>query len=362
MNGRRLDPNDPDFPHGTPQGERLGCTATFPCPGKPTTCREIQREARKVRDSDKTPKYYLSAPLRRHIQNYLDRGWTSTAIYEAAGVSVDAVRGIKTGRNPIVTAKVAKAVLDVNRDTLLSLDDSATPIPVAECSWMLGALYADGHTVTALAARLGCDIRSARGVIRGTSKRISRDFYADIVTLHDMMASTPGPDTTAANQARRRAAALGFRTPDEYAPDGTLWADDGLDEKTRKRLRERYDRSYARLTALLLSLRGGLSAEQIAEKIAEQVPGTKPDDVRRWREQAGLRFETPVRGEVSILCPGQDAEVAKVMGVLDRWLAIFEADPFPFAFELGFMQLKGWAHLDMPRGITLRKSNRPLAA
>jgi hypothetical protein len=250
----------------------------------------------------------------------------------------------------------------VTREALLA--GRSDTVPAAESAWMLGSMYANGHSTVALAARMRVSYSDVGDVIKRRKRTTGRVFYRKAVELFDERGRIPGPTDGLADLCRLSAADLGYRLPDAYAPDGTLWSD-AVNEQANPGLAERDREATDRLEVLRLSLRYLLTSTQIIMRMHPEVtpPGADEepspewvvyrDQVRRYRNQAGVKFKKPksfVPGfeNHTALLPGFEKRAADILAVLDRWEADPLGDPYRYCVELGTMRDKRFPVLDRP--------------
>lgn len=337
---RRRDPNEPDFPHGTPHGYFAGCQATYPCPATPscTESRRLQRVA--ARQENRTIRFYRPHTVHAYVQSYLDKGWTLRAYANAADVNEEALSRSLRGQFERMTEELARKLIAVDD---LSLYDAATGmIPAYTVRWKAGSLCAIGWPCNLQAKMLGYNAPSYIRLVTGAKTMIRKVLAEDISTFFDQMRNTPSTSTQR-KQALRMAEQYGFRTPDAYAPDGTLWEDDVRDETTEERWARRDRSALLHMQVAQMAVKSTLSISEMMTELNMHGPAEE-QAVRRAREALGLKW---TGGHTHGPKPGQQARIAKILDVVERWrLAGPLADPYPYCVELDMMTGPLWAALD----------------
>lgn len=332
---RQRDPNDPDFPHGSKSGARAGCRNGFLCPATPT-CAQVTRALVKAREQrgDFTT-HYQSESLIPHLSGFVRQGWALKAIAAASGVFYGTISDILAGRRPVITAATAAALRDVTEEAMI--ERWGGDIPIHRVAWIPGSLYANGWRIEDIARRMRPRRHTAtiRPIVYRINAHVDRGLYDDLVALHDESGHLPGDS----RQARLRAALLGYRTPEEYAPDGKLWEDGKRrNERLEGRWARRSKQAKLHLDIARLSLRYGLTPTEIITRV--EFCHVQERALLRMREALGLKWSG---GKPE---PGQDERIAHILDVVDRWLEDQEPDPHPFCVELGLMTDPRWTDLD----------------
>lgn len=337
---RPRNPKDPDFPHGSKSGAKAGCRNGYPCPADPT-CAQVGRALARAREQRTGfTSYYQSATLRRHLNGFIAKGWAIKAIAAGSGVFYTTVSDVLSGRRPIITAVTAHALRDVTEDDIMERWQG--DIPIHYVAWMPGSLYANGWRIDEIARRMRPRRHPAtiRPIIYRVNAHVDRGLYDDLAELFNELGGRPGDS----RDARRRATLLGYRTPDAYAPDGTLWEDDVRNEKREERWARRDREALLHMQVARMAVKHNMSLGEMAKELRLATPSVEDHTIRRARKALGLDWDG---GKAHGPKPGQEARIAEILDVVERWrLAGPLADPHPFCVELGMMDAALWTSLD----------------
>jgi len=344
MPARPRDPNDPDFPHGTALGYRAGCRATYPCPGA-STCSEIIRLAdaerrQKVRQG--VPRRYRVSELRTILRTWIDdKEWVHQPVARAAGLSRHGLEKILNGQVDSVLVSTGRRIAAITEDDLIAA--STTSVPARLIRWKLGSLCANGWPAAVQGSRLGYGYTTILQIVTGHRRRVARDMLDDVNAFFDQMCAIPytGIHHIRAKDLARR---YGFRTPDDYAPDGLLWEGDIRNEKIEERWARRDREALLHMQVARMAVQYNMSLGEIAKQLRLTTPAVEDHTIRRARKALGLAWDG---GKAHGPKPGQEERIAQILDVVERWRQAGElADPHPFCVELGMMDARLWTSLD----------------
>lgn len=280
--GRGATPEPAERPHGTRQRYLCG-----PGPGTGPGCRcqpckdahaAWARHRTRLIAYGRWEAFVDARPARKHGLSLIQQGMGPNTIAALSGVAPstvqDLLRGGRRGRGPTMRLKpvTARKILAVRP----RLDDMLpqTVVDGAATRRRLQALVAVGHTVAALAARLGMTGSSLGRVIRSESGVTAAKAVA-VRDLYDELWDKPPVESTPiervnARHAREHAAARGWALP-------AAWDDDEIDDPAAKpaedwQRSQRRTRPAAELAEEALDVMGqGHTREQAAERLGVSV-------------------------------------------------------------------------------------------
>lgn len=345
---RQRDLSEPDFPHGTLPGYRHGCKngQSEICPATPTCAAvraEYDRKIHKARTGGKRALRYRTAPVRKYMQSWLAKGWPHETFARAADIDPTTVRNILARRFKTLLPVTAHSIVNVDEAALIAATTgSGAKLPAYLIRWKIGAMCAQGWPCAVQAARTGYATDRFASILSGKAGMVTRALFDDFNDFYDRFQKVPCASPQA-RQARNIAARLGYRTPDCYAPDGTLWEDDVRDEEREEQWarRDREALLYMRVAQMAVKYNMGLHV--MAVELDMDNP-TGEQVIRRCRSALGLKW---VGGKDHGPEPGQEERIAEILAVVEEWRRAGPlADPYPFCRKLGLMGAHRWAALD----------------
>jgi hypothetical protein len=288
------------------------------------------------------------------VAKLVEAPWAITAIAENADVAKGTVRDLLAGKTERpIGARVAERLRDVSRESLLA--GQSRDVPTREVCWLVGSLMVNRHPIAAMAQTLGRPESLLRRIVTVKQPCIRRVVYEDLTVLHDRLANVSGTDM----RARKRALSLGYRAPDDYAYDGTLWEADVRDDEREARCARRDEEAYLHMEVARLSLARGMSIGQMVTEL-RMFSASGEQAIRRARTDLGVQWDG---GRAYGPKPGQEKRIAEILEVVERWQRAGElADPWPYCVELGMMTGAKWSNLERSTKPTLTPIERRVAA
>lgn len=279
--------------------------------------------------------------VHEHLAAYTAAHWDPSTIAAATQLPQDQILALAKGVAVEVTEAERRIILGVDLDALLATNPNRVPAHLAR--WRLGSLMAVGHDLHGLAYRVGYNyslldtVMYGKGDWRRPVRTVSGILHDDVVTLWDLLADRPGASLNAKTAANRRK----WRRPDEYAPDGTLWADIPPEERAKRRAAERRFAGLVRIEALRLSLREHLTPTVIAVRLSRTLGRpVRTSMVSVTLQQTGLVFdEQPVQGAAArcVLRAEKSRGLTAVLAAVQEWEHDPGQDPVPLVRKLGML-------------------------
>jgi transcriptional regulator with XRE-family HTH domain len=319
---------------------------------------ERRRQSDAERWSIKEPSRLVQADtVRAYVQNRLDKGWTVRAYARAAGVNHQALGRVMLGRTAGMQESTAHRLLAVEDEHLYEATTTGF-VPAYMIRWKIGSLCANGWTCTQQAALLGYNHTDILRIASGVFAMVRKELAEDVDSLWDRLRNVHYT-SSGRGHALKFAAKHGFRTPDAYAYDGTLWEDDVRDDEREARCARRDEEAYLHMEVARLSLTLGMSITQMVTKL-RMFSASGEQAIRRARADLGVKWDG---GRAYGPKPGQDERIAEILEVVDRWQAAGEfADPWPYCVELGMMTGPKWTNLEKSGKPKLKVVERRTAA
>jgi lambda repressor-like predicted transcriptional regulator len=152
---------------------------------------------------------------RTHIERLTARGWNHAQIAAAAGLNQSTISDQASGRYTTINRRTAAAILNITLDQTPPIPRGLTD--ATGTRRRLQALMVLGHTLPAIAQRVGAGVSSLQQTVDGRWTHVRSGTAAKVARVYRQMSTAPAPQSRFAEQARNDAMARGWHGPMAWA-------------------------------------------------------------------------------------------------------------------------------------------------
>lgn len=155
-------------------------------------------------------------PTAQYVRELAEEGWSHRQIAAAANCSTREITALARGEYPTIAADIAKRIL--NARPAIHIAPPRTYVDATGSIRRVQALMAIGRSLQSIAQNVDMSATALGRVINHQHDRITARCAKNITTLYEQWAGEPGTN----ERARRRAARLGWKTPDYWQDMGRI--------------------------------------------------------------------------------------------------------------------------------------------